>query len=1203
MEIKQLFTKDITREIKGVIKIGQSDNENRLQELEEYVVTSELQKHMQQFFSAYCHALNEPTDRMGVWISGFFGSGKSHFLKILSYLLANEPLDKGQLPIEFFDEKIENKHLFQKIKLASGQKNQVVLFNIDSKSESDNKQNKLAVVRVFNKVFNEMLGYSSSIPWLAHLEEILVEKGEYEKFKAFFEEESGLTWEEGRDEVYYNEDEMVHSLVKATGRSEESARRWIENGEENYELSVDSFTKRVSKYVANQEESYRLIFMVDEMGQYISDNTKLMLNLQTLVEDLGKLTNGKVWVIVTSQQDIEALKEGVGSMNDFSKIQSRFHLKLSLSSANADEVIKKRLLDKKEEASQLLQKNYTIIESSLKNKLVFSEKTVDMKIYKDKKEFEEVYPFIPYQFHLLQKVFTSIREHGSAGKHLADGERNLLEAIQQAALHYQNENVGLLVPFYIFYESIDQALEHSIRSSIIKAKQSDDLEEEDISVLKLLFLIRYVKEVPATLENLVTLMITRVDEDKLLLSQRIKASLERLEKSILIQKNSEEYVFLTNEEQDINREIDQVQVSNNKVIHQIGKMIFEDILELKRFSYEPFENRKSVVYHYDIATWIDGQAVNNSAANLGVHILTPYFEEADSLENMIALSAKNQQVVIILNETSRYYEDMLKKMKIQEYLRSHMSGNLSEITRQIVTRKTSEHSELGKQLKIQLHQALEQGICYVNGMVIKEKVHTPIIKINKSLGVLIEHMYSKLSYMTKHYQVDELAGLVKYTQGNIFQDNSTDPNHLATEELLQDIKLQTERHSTIVLREMLQQFMKKPTGWREVDIIASFIYLLKDEKIFFKKDGINYPYTDSQFVRTVTRKNYQEKIVIGQRKLIPEKHISISISLVKDTTGKQLDRLKEDLLAQQIREVYQKQLTELEQYLMNYHHQFYPGKELIDEGIKQVKLIINKQNTEDLLRYLFDKEEEILSCYDELYIVKSFFENHMPIYDKSTTLKERYEKDFNLLVNEKVREAGSQICQILKQSHPYHLLKELPALNEEFIRHMVEELEIASEPILSHLKTSKEALLENIATYPKAKKELERSILDGFNRLKDKIEHAETLSTLNGYKFEIENLTDKYLQQVQRIIDAENRHEKAQQKQVSIKKESESISTIPVVEQKINKEPQKKIFQKKDILPIKSIDIQTENELRNYLSEIESKLLAALNAGQIIRIL
>lgn len=93
MIIRDMFEKDINRSINGVIKVSQDDERSIKQELSEYVVTRELQGHFAHFFESYSRALDVPTDKIGVWISGFFGSGKSHFLKMLSYLLSNKVVD------------------------------------------------------------------------------------------------------------------------------------------------------------------------------------------------------------------------------------------------------------------------------------------------------------------------------------------------------------------------------------------------------------------------------------------------------------------------------------------------------------------------------------------------------------------------------------------------------------------------------------------------------------------------------------------------------------------------------------------------------------------------------------------------------------------------------------------------------------------------------------------------------------------------------------------------------------------------------------------------------------------------------------------------------------------------------------------------------------------------------------------------------
>ena len=106
MNIAELFAKDINRSINGVIKVGQQDDTNIRQELEEYVVTEELKKHFYTFFGRFAESIESPTDQMGVWISGFFGSGKSHFLKILSYLLENRSVGNNRALDDFDSQRI-----------------------------------------------------------------------------------------------------------------------------------------------------------------------------------------------------------------------------------------------------------------------------------------------------------------------------------------------------------------------------------------------------------------------------------------------------------------------------------------------------------------------------------------------------------------------------------------------------------------------------------------------------------------------------------------------------------------------------------------------------------------------------------------------------------------------------------------------------------------------------------------------------------------------------------------------------------------------------------------------------------------------------------------------------------------------------------------------------------------------------------------
>lgn len=273
MQIKEMFAKPIDRDLQGVIIVGQDETANVKQELGEYVVTRELQKHFADFFAVYKTGITGNTSKTGVWISGFFGSGKSHFLKILSYLLENKEI-AGRKAIDYLaeDSKIADPMVLADMQLAANTPTDVVLFNIDSKSDSNSKQNKDAIVNVFLKVFNEMQGYCGAMPFLADLERRLNEEGKYEEFKQKFEENYGDAWVDSRQDFDFIQDDIVDTLVDMDFMSEAAARNWCEKAVEPYKISIEDFAKRVKAYIDRKGNNHHVAFLVDEVGQYIGDD-------------------------------------------------------------------------------------------------------------------------------------------------------------------------------------------------------------------------------------------------------------------------------------------------------------------------------------------------------------------------------------------------------------------------------------------------------------------------------------------------------------------------------------------------------------------------------------------------------------------------------------------------------------------------------------------------------------------------------------------------------------------------------------------------------------------------------------------------------------------------------------------------------------------------------------------------------------------
>ena len=220
-----------------------------------------------------------------------------------------------------------------------------------------------------------------------------------------------------------------------------------------------------------------------------------------------------------------------------------------------------------EELKRIYEKNA----DTLKNQLTFTNIGMTLTPYVSPDNFIRNYPFIPYQFKLLQKVFESIRRAGATGLHLSRGERSMLDAFQYAGQIASRKELGILVPLYWFYPSIESFLDTAVKRTIEQAADNPSLHEFDVFILQTLFMIRYIDEIKGSVDNLVTLCIDNIDADKLALRKKLEESLHRLEKETLIGRSGENYFFLTNEEQDVSREIKNVELDFGAESRLLGR--------------------------------------------------------------------------------------------------------------------------------------------------------------------------------------------------------------------------------------------------------------------------------------------------------------------------------------------------------------------------------------------------------------------------------------------------------------------------------------------------------------------------------------------------------------------------------------------------------------------------------------------------------
>ncbi|MEI3547427.1 MAG: BREX system P-loop protein BrxC [Adlercreutzia sp.] len=750
MQISKLFAKDINRPINGVIKVAQDDTDSIQQELSEYVVTNELQRHFADFFEAYDRAIDVPTDKVGVWISGFFGSGKSHFLKMLSYLLSNREV--GGVPaVKYFDGKVADPMVYSRMQRAAAVPTESILFNIDSKGGQwkGGVEAKTALLLTFARMFYEHLGFYGEDLKLARMEQFVESQGKTDEFRAAFARINGGDWLADRPNYLLFEDDVVEVMQEVLGMSREAAQHWFD-GTETAAISPDRLTDEIAAYAARRAEEcggqFRLLFMVDEVGQFIGGDVNLMLNLQTIVEDLGAKAAGRVWVMVTSQEAIDEVTRVAG--NDFSKIQGRFNARLSLSSSSADEVIKRRVLEKTDAARAALAAEYDEQSAVLKNLFAFEDSQSDLRGFSGPADFAATYPFVDYQFKIMPSVLAEIRKHGNSGKHLSGGERSMLSGFQEAAQKVQERESTALVPLWRFYDTIATFLEHGIRQVIERATRAAEgdagLVPDDVRVLKTLYLIRYLNDIKPTVGNIAILMVDDMGVDKIVLREAVKGSLDRLVRENYVARNGDAYHFLTDEEQDVAREIKDTRIDAAAITEEIKKIVFDGLYTARKYR----KGANDFAFDRFVDDTIYGQSQNGMKLNV-VTVGLPELSEAD--DGTLALKSTDKALVVLPEGDDRYYEALMNAARIKKYVNTQNVPALSPSRQNIIKGKQAEAARNKKEAQEYLEEALGEARVAVNGRMVDRRAlggRTAKATLDGALDELVSSVFTKADYIT-----------------------------------------------------------------------------------------------------------------------------------------------------------------------------------------------------------------------------------------------------------------------------------------------------------------------------------------------------------------------------------------------------------------------------------------------------------------------
>ncbi len=862
MKLNAIFAKDVQRPIEGVIKAD--DTEHLGTEVDEYVVTNEVAKGLELLLEAYTNY----TNANGVWISGFFGSGKSHLLKMLAHLLGDvesQEFSREQVS-KSFGSKAQGAFLPALLAKTDRIPAKSLLFNIDQKSTLITKDQTDALLKVFVKVFDESRGYYGNQGHVARFERDLDNRGQYQAFKDAYARIANRDWEQGREEGVLEEPTVAKAYAEVSGQTEGAPTNILTKYRNEYSVSIEDFADEVKSWLDRQEDGFRLNFFVDEVGQFIGLNTHLMLNLQTIAESLNTKCQGRSWVFVTSQEDMDKVlgdrtkQQG----NDFSKIQARFNARVHLTSADVEEVIRKRLLDKNEKGTAALATIYGAESANFKTLFDFVDGAKTYRNFTDEAHFVGTYPFVSYQFPLFQAAIEGISDHNVfEGRNSSVGARSMLGVVQQVAKDIGDVEVGTLAAFDHMFAGIRASLKSAAQRSIDVAERNLD-NKLAVRLLKALFLVKYVESFQATSRNLTVLVYDRFGLNLPALSKQVQEALTLLEVQTYVQRNGNVYEYLTNEEQEMEEEIKNVEVDAAEVSGRLFKVLSADVIKTNKLRYT--KNAQDFPFGYKL----DDQ-VHGPQRELSVHFITPEYPFAP--EETLMHSAGKDEVRVILEPDARVLSDVRLLIKTEKYTKRKQTSSLSATEDQILRSKAAQNVEREKELVERVRRAVGKAALVIDATEVTSASQDAVARVTDGFQELVSRTYTQLNLLGgMAYGEQQVADVANPAQEGLIDDPALSKLAVPGEEVLSFLVRRDGLGEQVTVKTIVDTFQAKPYGWDLGSIEVVVAWLVGTSKITLTVDGNILKRTEIATVLRNTQKH--SHTVVAPQKSYDERRVA-----------------------------------------------------------------------------------------------------------------------------------------------------------------------------------------------------------------------------------------------------------------------------------------------------------------------------------------
>ncbi|TWW11528.1 hypothetical protein E3A20_04640 [Planctomyces bekefii] len=614
--IGDLISRSLDRKIEEIIQVDQADEQSVHAEILEYVGTDSIRGHYHRLLKAVADAPADPDESVGVWVSGFFGSGKSSFAKNLGYALQNRTV-LGTNFAELFKSQLGDTRISDLLDLINARTpTDVILFEVAK--EADTRKVTQRIAELMYTVLLRELDYAEDFD-IAELEITLESEGRLDKFLKLAEKE-GKAWRQTRTGSHKinRASAILHQLEPSTYPAADSWAKSFRSQEAK--ITVRKVVERTFELWGRRRPGKALVFIIDEVGQHVARSGDKIEDLRATIEEFGKVGKNLLkarkitapcWIVVTSQEKLDEVVAAIDSKRvEIAKLQDRFKHRVDLAPSDIREVATKRVLAKKSDAEELLRKLFKKNEGQLNAALRLERTTRRTDI--NETDFIQFYPYPPHYIDLCIGIMSGIRLQPGAPRHYGGSNRTIIKQAYEMLVSdrtaFARKPIGALVTLDKVFELVEGNLSNERRLDIHQISEQFKNDPDDhgwaLRVAKAICLLEFIRDLPRTEANLAAVLVDEVG--KATPVTEVLAAVKRLDAAKFIRNTEEGWKLQTAQEKTWTNERSGYLDPKPRERNELTRAALQQIFDEPEFKTYRFQNRS-----FRIGISVDGTNIGD----------------------------------------------------------------------------------------------------------------------------------------------------------------------------------------------------------------------------------------------------------------------------------------------------------------------------------------------------------------------------------------------------------------------------------------------------------------------------------------------------------------------------------------------------------------------------------------------------------------